>query len=187
MRPLTLAGSPALPSFCDSLQVLRHADWTVRQDVDSPFTPCLCHPSWTGCLHTRRFGTLTVCRRLFWTRLGDLIPLAIQSTNLIELGLLRYANNRLSGVQESHPRSNMLPLLRRCIEVELGMILLSARTERLSVQRHDGKCSFLMWTINRFLLDHHPAMSLEKVLVKTHLILLQDFLVLLLGLICLRT
>ena len=34
---------------------------------------------------------------------------------------------------------------------------------------------------NHFLLHHHPAMSLEKVL-KTRLIFLEDFLVLLLGL-----
>ena len=51
----------------------------------------------------------------------------------------------------------------------------------LAVQRDDGKCSCLKWTKNHFLLHHHHAMSFEKV-VKTRLILLEDVLVLLLGL-----
>ena len=57
-RPLTFCGQPGSSSsrltgsFC-------HADWTVpRQDVNSPFPPCVCHPGTKGCLHTRRFGIL---------------------------------------------------------------------------------------------------------------------------------
>ena len=41
---------------------------------------------------------------------------------------------------------------------------------------------FLTWTRNRFLLHHHPAMSLDKVLVETCLILQEELLVLLLVL-----
>ena len=62
------------------------------------------------------------------------------------------------------------------------MILLSERTVELSVQRDDGHCSSLNRTQNRFLLRHHPAMSLEMRLKKTRPILPEDFLVLLLGL-----
>ena len=61
------------------------------------------------------------------------------------------------------------------------MILLLARIVWLSVQRDDGKSSSLKWTKNHFLLHHPPAMSLEKVL-NTRLMLLEDFLVPLLGL-----
>ena len=36
-----------------------HAGQTVpRQDVNSPFLPCVCRPSDQRCAHTRRFGTL---------------------------------------------------------------------------------------------------------------------------------
>ena len=77
-RPLTLAGSPALPplrltgGFC-------HADWTVpRQDVNSPFLPCVCHLRLKGvCTHAGS-GPSRVRRRLFLTCLGDPIPLAIR-------------------------------------------------------------------------------------------------------------
>ena len=42
-RPLTLAGSPALPPLRLTGGVC-HADWTVpRQDANSPFSPCVCH------------------------------------------------------------------------------------------------------------------------------------------------
>ena len=74
-RPLTLAGSPALPplrltgGFC-------HADQTVpRQDVNSSFPPCVCHPSGKRCLHTRRSGPSRVRRRLFLTCLALAIRL----------------------------------------------------------------------------------------------------------------
>ena len=57
-RPLTLAGSPALPplrltgGFC-------HADKTVpRQDVNSSFPSLRVPPMDQRCSHTRRFGTL---------------------------------------------------------------------------------------------------------------------------------
>ena len=68
------------------------------------------------------------------------------------------------------------------IAVEKEMILLSARTVRLSVQRDDGKWRCLKWTRNHFLLHHHTTMSLEMGVKKTRLILPEDFLVLLLGL-----
>ena len=48
-------------------------------------------------------------------------------------------------------------------------------------QRDDGEWSSLKWTEIHFLLHHHPAMSLEKV-VKTRLVLPEEFLVLFLGL-----
>ena len=67
--------------------------------------------------------------------------------------------------------------------MELGMILLSARTVWLSVQRDDGKCGSLKWTRNHVVLHHHPAMILEMGLRKTQKILLEGFLVLLLGLV----
>ena len=98
----------------------------------------------------------------------------IQSTNLIDLGLLRYSNNRLCGAQASNPRSYLLLWSQQWIVVELGKILLSTCTVWLSVQRDDGKCSSLKRTRNHFLLHHHPAMSLE-VVVKTRLILLERF------------
>ena len=66
----------------------------------------------------------------------------VQSTNLIGLGLLRHSNNRPYGAQASHPKSYLLLLLRRCIVMELGMILLSARTVWLGVQRDGGIWSF---------------------------------------------
>ena len=76
-RPLSLAGSPVLPplrltgGFC-------HADLTVpRQDVNSSFSPCVCHP-WTRgvfCTHAGS-GPSRVRRRLLSTCLGDPIPLA---------------------------------------------------------------------------------------------------------------
>ena len=57
-RPLTLFGQPGSPSFATDWRYC-HADWTVpRQDVNSSFPPCMCHPSAKRCLHTRRFGTL---------------------------------------------------------------------------------------------------------------------------------
>ena len=62
------------------------------------------------------------------------------------------------------------------------MTLLSAHTVRLSVQRDDGKCSSLNWTKNPFQRHHHTTMRLEVGLKKTRLILLEDYLVLLLGL-----
>ena len=56
-RPLTLAGSPVPP--CASLEVLATPARRVpRQDVNSPFIPCVCRPSDQRCAHTRRFGTL---------------------------------------------------------------------------------------------------------------------------------
>ena len=112
---------------------------------------------------------LEVFRPLWWI-------VWTQSTNLKGLGILRYSNNRLCDVQASHPRSYLLLWLLQCIVVELGMILLSARTVWLSVQRDDGKCSSLKWTRNQFLCHHHPAMGLE-VVVNTRLILPKDFLV----------
>ena len=60
------------------------------------------------------------------------------------------------------------------------MILLSTRTVRLWVPRDDGECSSLKWARNYFLRHHHPAMSLEAV-VKTRLILREEFIVPLLG------
>ena len=47
-------GQPGLSSLCDSLEVLNHADWTVpRHDVNSPFSPCVCHPATTVFAHTQ--------------------------------------------------------------------------------------------------------------------------------------
>ena len=60
------------------------------------------------------------------------------------------------------------------------MILLSACTVRLSVQRDGGKCSFLKSTKNRSALHRQREMSLE-VVVETRLILPEDFHVLFLG------
>ena len=57
-RPLTL-GQPGSASLCVSLEVFCHADWAVpRQDVNSSFRPCVCHPRSHRCLHTCRFGTV---------------------------------------------------------------------------------------------------------------------------------
>ena len=54
-RPLALCGQPRFrfSLLCDSLEVS-----VPRQDVNSKFNPCVCHPHDLGCLHTRRFGTL---------------------------------------------------------------------------------------------------------------------------------
>ena len=61
------------------------------------------------------------------------------------------------------------------------MILLSARTVGLWIPRDDGKYSCLKWIRNHSQL-HQTTMSLEVGLKKIRLILLEDFLVLLLGL-----
>ena len=50
-------GEPGLPSLRLTGGTY-HADQTVpRQDGNSPFSTCVCHPG-PRCLHTRRFGTL---------------------------------------------------------------------------------------------------------------------------------
>ena len=51
-------GQPGSPSFATHSRYC-HADWTEpRQDVNSSFTPCVCHSLRPRCLHTRMFGTL---------------------------------------------------------------------------------------------------------------------------------
>ena len=53
-----------------------HADWTVpRQDVNSPFSPRVCHLDRGVCSHASS-GPARVRRRLFGSCLGDPIPLA---------------------------------------------------------------------------------------------------------------
>ena len=66
-RPLTLAGPPLRLTGGFS-----HADWTVsRQVVNSPFSPCVCHPDVKGvCTHAGS-GPSRVRRHLLWTCLGD--------------------------------------------------------------------------------------------------------------------
>ena len=85
--------------------------------------------------------------------------------------------NRVNRVHESDrsrfPSIFQLSSLRRSSITSKG---------RLSVQSDEGKCRSLKWTRNRFLLHRHSAMSLEKVMVKTRMILPEDFLVVLLGL-----
>ena len=81
---LTLAGSPVLPplrltgGFC-------HADWTLpRQDVNSPFSPCMCHPGVDKGVCTHASSEPSRVRRgLLMACLGGSIPLATISTSLI--------------------------------------------------------------------------------------------------------
>ena len=63
-----------------------HADYTVpRQDVDSSFLPCMCHPSSLGDSTHAGSGPSRVRRRLLWTCLGDPIHLAIHDLSCCHL------------------------------------------------------------------------------------------------------
>ena len=131
--------------FLFSVRCFWHLFPSLQRQVIRPWCRLfLCQPLTGPCIHIWR------------------VFLPIQSTSMIGLGVLRYSDVRLYNVQASHPRSYLLLWLRRCIVVWLGLILLSARTVWLSVQRDDSICSSLKWTRNRFLLHHHTRMSLES-------------------------
>ena len=106
----------------------------------------------------RSFASLSTAPRTMKTHLEVFRPtwwiVWIRSMNLRDLGPLRYFKNRQCGAQASHPRSYLLLWSRQCIVVEVWMILHSARTVWLWLQRDDDKQSCLKWTRNHFLLHN---------------------------------
>ena len=77
-RPLTLFGAAWLLLLCVSLEVF--ATPTRRYHgrmLIHPSLPACATPEVKGSLHTRRFGTSRVRRRLLSTCLGDPVPLSI--------------------------------------------------------------------------------------------------------------